>query len=145
MTFLESLEAPIGDSRHFKWREALYLREWQIYAFPTDAFVIQEIEKSALKMDLIREFFKKPVIVTSWFRPPKYNVEIGGAPKSKHVLGMAVDFQVKGMDAEVARTWLEEKLVEFNLRMENLPKSNWVHIDTACVASDPKEKRFFQP
>lgn len=32
------------------------------------------------------------VIVTSAWRAPDYNQKIGGAPQSKHLLGMAIDF-----------------------------------------------------
>lgn len=38
-----------------------------------------------------------PIEVTSWYRDPVSNKSNGGAPKSQHLLGKAVDFNVAGM------------------------------------------------
>jgi len=38
------------------------------------------------------------VRVTSWFRSPKLNTEIGGENGSQHTKGEAVDFYIEGMD-----------------------------------------------
>jgi len=48
---------------------------------------------------------------------------------SAHVLGMAVDFDVKGMTAQEVRDWLKDKKdnAPYPFRYEN--KVNWVHLD----------------
>ena len=135
----------IGSSKFFIWMDAIYLPRWDIYAIPKKTAIVEEIEKTALKMDLIRTWLNRPIYVTSWFRPEKYNSEIGGVKASKHIMGQAVDFSVKGLLANEVRELLKPRLIEFNIRMEDLPNSNWVHIDTACNVSDDLEKRFFKP
>jgi len=138
------LESAIPGSRNFSWREALWLKKWHIYAIPPQA-VEKNIIETAMRLTLIRSFLAAPLTVTSWYRPPSYNEIIGGAPQSQHMLGKACDFTVAGMSADEVRERLRPKLGEFNLRMEDLPQSSWVHIDTACPADLPLHKRFFKP
>lgn len=44
----------------------------------------------------VREYFNKPIMVTSFFRTKEVNKKIGGAKNSQHMLGEAID-----MDAQV--------------------------------------------
>lgn len=48
----------------------------------------------------LRIALDKPIKVTSGYRSPKLNKFIGGAKKSQHTLGQAVDIQVSGMTTE---------------------------------------------
>lgn len=45
-------------------------------------------------LELVREHFDAPVKVTSGFRCAAHNAAVGGAPRSKHVDGIAADIQV---------------------------------------------------
>lgn len=139
------LKSPIGKTKNFTWSEALYLPKWEIHCFPTTQMVFENIEKTAEKMQAIRDIFAKSIRVTSWFRPTKYNEAIGGSKGSSHLRGLACDFQVLGIDADSVRAALFPSLETLNLRMENLPRSNWVHIDLNCNEKTPNEKRFFKP
>lgn len=139
------LKSPIGQSKNFTWAEALYLPRWEMHTLPTSPNVFLAIEKTAMKMQAIRDFLNKQIRVTNWFRPTKYNDFIGGAKGSSHIRGLACDFQVLGLDADTARGLVLPKLAEFEIRMENLPKSNWVHIDLNCDEKTSLDKRFFKP
>lgn len=44
-----------------------------------------------MKLQKLRTRFQKPIIITSGYRCPSYNKRIGGAPNSKHCLGIAAD------------------------------------------------------
>ena len=62
---------------------------------------------------------------------------------SGHVLGMAVDFDVKGMLATEVRYWLlrQEKNLPHKIRLEdtlNMKPINWVHLDVKYLESNPK-------
>lgn len=45
----------------------------------------------------IREHFNAPITINSGYRCPTHNKKVGGAPKSRHTHGDAVDFIVKGV------------------------------------------------
>jgi len=57
----------------------------------------------------IRDQFNKSIKITSSYRCKAYNEHIGGAEKSKHVLGIAADIQVSGLDARYIAKYLDEK------------------------------------
>ena len=134
----------IFDSKFFSWGEALWLPRWGIAAFPHDKKIIANIEKTAVRMDMIRDFFDCQIQVTNWYRPEKYNSLIGGATKSAHLQGLAVDFIVRGIASTNARKLLRQKLFAFNLRMEGLETAH-VHIDLMCEPDMSLEKRVFFP
>jgi zinc D-Ala-D-Ala carboxypeptidase len=75
------------------------------------AQITSNIVKLAMKLDEVRELFgDRPVIITSWLRPPDVNRAVGGVPNSQHLLGWAADIQIDGLDphdvaAKLHQTW----------------------------------------
>ena len=134
------LDAVIPGCKNFTWREALYLPQWNICAVPTPE-VEANILHFAPKAQQVRNALGLPMIVTSWWRPPKYNRLIGGADESWHMTGGALDFRCPLTSADDLRKQLLPKLDELGLRMEDLPGANWVHIDD----KEPGKNRFFKP
>jgi len=133
-------------SKYFTYKEALYLPKWGREANEEDG--LTAIHRANLvvlfsKMDKIREFFDKPIIVHVAYRPEKYNTLIGGSKRSAHMEGKAVDFHIIGVSCDEARKKIIEAnlLEDLDLRMEDIDGANWIHIDTAPV----KYKRFFKP
>jgi len=65
----------------------------------------------AIKLEELRLKYKAAgVVVNSWLRPPSYNKRIGGAAKSVHLQGLAVDVLFAGCDnnkvfASLDKTW----------------------------------------
>lgn len=57
----------------------------------------------------LRDFIKKPIYVTSWYRTKKYNRAIGGVSDSNHLTGCATDIYFGSLNEEafivVAREW----------------------------------------
>ena len=82
-------------------------------------------------MNVVRHFYNKPLIVTSGYRPGRYNTEAKGAPNSAHLTCEACDFA--DPKAEFAK-WCGQNLDllrTLKLRMENPKKTpGWVHLDT---------------
>lgn len=140
----EQLDVRIGYSKYFYWREALLLSRFGMFASPPDALIESNIRTTALRMDMIRELFDCPILITSWYRPEKYNSQIGGAKASSHIQGLACDFMVKGMTSIKAREILKPHLQKFNIRMEAINTPH-VHIDLNCDESLPLKKRVFFP
>lgn len=135
------LNSPIGSSKHFKWKEALWLPQWGFHSLPTQDIALNIIE-TANRMDAIRNIIVKPIYVTSWYRPLAYNRLIGGAKSSYHTSGLAVDFIVKGYQSDAVRELLIDFLEKLEIRMEDLSGASWVHID---LGKPMKTGRFFKP
>jgi uncharacterized protein YcbK (DUF882 family) len=57
----------------------------------------------------VREHFRQPTKITSGCRCPKHNSNVGGAAKSKHVVGTAADIQVKDTNSSEVYAYLDNK------------------------------------
>lgn len=58
-------------------------------------------------LELVRVHFNKPVTITSSYRCPEHNMNVGGTPKSKHLEGIAADIQVKDTDPIIVYQFLD--------------------------------------
>lgn len=133
-------------SAYFQWKDALYLPQYRRLANESDG-VTDEVKANLVilfdKLDIIRDYFDSPILIHCAYRSPEYNKLVGGASKSAHLLGKAVDFHVIGVSCDEARKMIikDGLLDSMELRMEDLPGSSWVHIDTMS----PSSTRFFKP
>jgi hypothetical protein len=64
---------------------------------------------------------------------------------SAHMMGKAVDFDVKGMSAEDVRVWIKKNfhLFDFKIRLEHKIKGkpiSWVHLD---VIDEPQNEKVY--
>lgn len=135
-------------SNHFTYKEGLWLPQWSRMANASDGLndeVLSNLKTLFTKMDLVREWVNSPIIVHVTYRPLEYNKLIGGAANSAHVYGMACDFNVANILCDAVRDMIVQhnKLEEWGMRMEKLPGSNWVHLDTREPL--PGHNRYFVP
>lgn len=135
-------------SKYFTVKEAIFLPTWGRLATEEDG--LTEIIKGNLKyicskMDNIRDELNKPITVHVTYRPAKYNEQIGGAQNSAHVKGLAMDWSITHDNCdELRKTIVVSGLLEkYEMRMEDLPGSGWVHLDLYPVGASGK--RFFKP
>lgn len=156
-------------SKHFTVGEATWLPQWLIFHTPS-AQERTAILNFAKKMDRIRDFLNQPIIIHNWIRPPKLNcvsspyhgkdynravyeqiwkrqgltkemIDEKKEPNSAHKYGIATDWHAKILKCKVVRQKLQPKLVEFDIRIEDI-KGNWVHTDE----HEPGPSgRFFKP
>lgn len=54
-----------------------------------------------------RHYFGVPITIDSGCRCPTHNAQIGGAPKSQHVRGKAVDIKVLGISPNTVADYFE--------------------------------------
>ena len=126
-------------SRHFTVRDAIWLPQWNRYAVEADGLdghAKLALERIFDRLDLVRDLLGVPLVIHCAFRPLKYNQLVRGSATSAHVARMwqgghiaAVDFSPQGMSCDAARELIEPELAPINIRMENLPGSDWIHID----------------
>lgn len=74
----------------------------------------------------VREHFGKPVIINSGLRCQTHNKRVGGAPKSQHLLGIAADIRVQGVDPSEVYNYLMQK---YPLKYGIGKYKNFTHID----------------
>ena len=89
----------------------------------------------------IRNQFMVPVHITSGYRTPTYNKQVGGVSNSYHTKGQAVDFYLPGIDVKAIGKYAETLGL---LGIGVYTSQKFVHIDTRIVRylwiNDGKEK-----
>ena len=77
----------------------------------------------------VRDYLKKPMIVTSGYRCKLLNQKVGGSQKSEHLQGKACDFVITGMKVADIVSKIRNSDIEFNQLIEEYSKDGcWVHI-----------------
>lgn len=72
--------------------------------------IVANLQRTASWLQAVRDYFKRRVFITSGFRPPVENEQVGGSPTSDHPNGLGADFEVEGMTPyEVYRQLMEAK------------------------------------
>lgn len=103
----------------------------QINNTPSDE-VEQNIEELLEVLDGLREFYGKPIRITSGYRSAELNRLVRGVPTSAHVIGYAADLQpVQGSFEEFKASvidWLDKSGVKFDqCIIERSKSAQWVH------------------
>ncbi len=78
------------------------------------------------KLQALRDRLGKPLIVRSAYRSPEHNRNVGGAPRSKHMIGAAFDIAMSKHDPAAFEAAARE--VGF-LGFGFYPRSGFIHID----------------
>lgn len=99
--------------------------------YPPDD-ILEKMIHTAKKMEQVRQILGSYIEVSSWYRSPALNKAVGGASKSAHMSGYAVDFNCRsfGSPFNVCRRLVERR--DF-LRYDQLihEYGSWVHISFA--------------
>jgi len=78
------------------------------------------------RLEKLREYVGKPVVITSGYRTPEYNKRVGGAKQSQHMSGRAADILVPGMTAEQVEPHAKRAGFTYTQRYPNKPH---LHVD----------------
>lgn len=87
----------------------------------------RNLQRIAERLQVIRDFYDRPLIITSGFRPVAWELKQGRGGGSMHTQGYAADFNIIGVP-------LDElfKLVNSTFKKGGRaisPKANFVHLD----------------
>ena len=82
-------------------------------------------------LQAIRSHFGKPLIITSGYRSPSYNKQVGGASNSQHLYGKAADFKVPSADITAVHAWCDQAFPNSGLGLYVRSGGwGWIHIDS---------------
>lgn len=107
-----------------------------------DALLLN-VYRMAAFMEAIRRVVDSPIRVTSWYRSPALNQAVRGSPTSRHLLGLAVDFQPVKISIALA---FERLLVKPRLPWDQLIEertqsgSHWIHVGLAPEPKVPRQQ-----
>lgn len=81
----------------------------------------------------IREHYALPMRITSGYRCEALNKAVGGAERSYHLYGKAIDFKIMGVDNLIVARWLETGPLSFDqmileYHQPNILNAGWIHI-----------------
>lgn len=87
------LDASIVANGNFTWAEATRGGA----RLPPDQATVDAIVRIASLAQQARDRIGRPFLVTSWYRPAEINRRVGGASRSRHIVGDAIDFYCAGL------------------------------------------------
>lgn len=82
-------------------------------------------ERFLEKLQTLRDYIGKPIIISSGYRCPKHDKAVGGTGYGAHTLGIAADITVKGMTAKS----LAYKAEQLGFGGVGLIDDSYVHVD----------------
>lgn len=89
--------------------------------------VLKRLTNTAKQLELVRKLLNQPINISSGYRSPLVNKAVGGAAKSQHLSGEAVDFTAPkfGTPRQIV-----EKIKSSNILFDQVifEFDRWVHI-----------------
>ncbi len=93
---------------------------------PTISIVDNMLELIVYCLQPVRDYLKKPMIITSGYRNAQLNALVGGAKNSQHLEGKAADFIIKGESVASIIFKIQTSNLEYDQLINEHDK--WVHI-----------------
>ena len=89
--------------------------------------VDRNLTRVATALQIIRDYYGKPVIITSCFRPVAWEIRQGRKGGSQHTTGLAVDFYVVGVSLQEVYDFINSIFKQGDRAMN--PKAKFIHLD----------------
>jgi len=124
-------------SRHISFEEAFKSQSairFGIKNYTTDQEIIANMTNVAQNVfEPLRSHFNRPIGISSFYRSPELNKKIGGAKKSQHITGEAIDIDADifgGITNKIIYEWIKDNLEFDQLIWEYGDDNNpaWVHV-----------------
>lgn len=86
--------------------------------------------KLAVNLQVLRDYVKVPISITSGYRSPAHNKKIGGAKFSQHINATAADIKVVGMTPKQVAEVIEKLILENRMVQGGIGiYKSWIHYD----------------
>ena len=87
-------------------------------------------ERFMSKLIELRKKFNEPMIITSGYRHPAYNMTVGGTRNSAHIKGRAVDVSITGKEAyRLVRLAFDAGMTGIGVAQKGKDSKRFIHID----------------
>ena len=98
---------------------------------------IANLRRLATTLEQVRGLLGHRLVISSGFRAPALNAAVGGAPSSRHALGLAVDFTCPrhGSALDASRAIVGSR-IEFDLLIYEYGR--WVHLQLSPHGVEPR-------
>lgn len=105
--------------------------------FPLSDELEHNLQKLLLALNRFREIYGKPMVVSSGYRPGRFNVAAGGAAHSNHMVCLACDFHDVNGDIDQWITMDREQALEASglWREAQASTPGWVHLQVVPFGS----------
>lgn len=91
-----------------------------------DGFPVEPKKLLVQTADKVRAHFGAPATVSSGVRCEQHNANVGGVSGSRHKLGKAMDFSIKGVSGKELLAYAQ---AQPEIRYAYLIEGDWVHMD----------------
>lgn len=111
------------------WKDIKYFKraEFRCPCPRCGGFPVEPTETLVRTAEQVRIHFGRVMDISSGVRCQAHNDELkGSVPNSRHILGKAIDFSVRGIDPTTVRNYV---LTLPNVRYCYIMTSGWVHLD----------------
>ena len=100
---------------------------------------LANLKRLANEMEKIRKLFGKPIIITSGFRARKLNQAIGSKNSSRHILGLACDFFIHGLEIKEIVQIIKDSYLANTVDQCICEFDDWVHFSIPETNVDPRK------
>ena len=88
-------------------------------------------EQFMIQLQVLRQEFNEPMIISSGYRDLSYNQVIGGAKNSPHLFGKAVDVVVSGKKAyRLIKLAIQHNFTGIGVSQRGPHEKRFIHLDT---------------
>lgn len=92
--------------------------------------LMPNILKLANNLQVLRDYFGKPILLNSGYRTKAYNKKVGGEKDSYHLLAMASDIRIDGVSPKEVKKTIEKLIKEGKMEQGGIGLyATFVHYD----------------
>lgn len=102
--------------------------------------VLERLKHLAAQLELVRAALGVPLLISSGYRSPQLNAAVGGARKSDHVSGVAVDFTAPGLGPPIDVCRAVAQVEGLAIRQLIHEFGRWVHLSVAMPGEAAKRE-----